>query len=71
MICSKYKCENDTLPVIDSRRSESNLWRGIVNGWDSLKTNLKWKVGNGRATKLWKNWWILKSFKSKDKVYIY
>lgn len=71
MICSKYKCENDTLPVIDSRRSESNLWRGIVNGWDSLKTNLKWKVGNGMATKLWKNWWILKNFKSKDKVYIY
>ena len=30
MICSKYKCENDTLPVIDSRRSESPV--GLVGG---------------------------------------
>lgn len=58
MMHSKYKCEDDVLPVIDQHRQGTNLWQGIVKNWEHFKPNLIWRIGNGRQVRFREDYWV-------------
>ncbi|KAK7260043.1 hypothetical protein RIF29_25765 [Crotalaria pallida] len=58
VVRNKYKCGNDLLPIVKRRHSESNVWKGIRKGWDSLHNNIIWRPGNGKTINIWHDNWL-------------
>lgn len=59
VIRAKYKCGDDVLSVIDSKRNGTNLWKGIVKTSDTVKSNLIWLMRNGRRIRFMEDCWVL------------
>lgn len=51
-------CGVDLVPRIDRKRPGSKAWQGIKNKWEDVRKGLRWKVGNGRSTRFWKDTWL-------------
>lgn len=58
IIRSKYKCGEDLVPMINTRRQGSNLWRGICKNWNLVEKNMVWRVGNGNSISFWSDPWV-------------
>ncbi|KAG4926805.1 hypothetical protein JHK85_053291 [Glycine max] len=58
VIRSKYKCENDIVPLMNSKRSDSNLRRGIYSSRENVQNNLAWNIGDGTSVDFWKHEWV-------------
>lgn len=58
VIRSKYKCENDIVPLMNSKRSDSNLRRGIYSSRENVQNNLAWNIGDGTSIDFWKHEWV-------------
>ncbi|KAG4912004.1 hypothetical protein JHK84_052477 [Glycine max] len=58
VIRSKYKCENDIVPLMNSKRSDSNLRRGNYSSRENVQNNLAWNIGDGTSVDFWKHEWV-------------
>ncbi|XP_052112461.1 uncharacterized protein LOC127744218 [Arachis duranensis] len=54
---SKYGCGNDTMPRVERKRSNSNIWRGICASWENVERNCIWRVGDGTRIRFWDHHW--------------
>lgn len=60
--CKVLRCKcgvAETIPLcIMNKQRESQVWKGIVWGYELLQRGLKWKLGNGHRTCFWLDSWI-------------
>lgn len=63
---AKYKCGDDMLPIIDTNRAGSNLWKGICNSWVKVQQNLWRTIGDGAQIQFWNHSWIPEGGKLGD-----
>ena len=55
---NKYKYGNHTIPLMHPSINISNLWQGICKTWNSVATNLIWRIGDGETIRFWVDNWV-------------
>ena len=55
VIRGKYRCGNDTIPIIDKRRQGSRLWSGIKDVWDSFMNGMEFEQQDASIMARWKH----------------
>jgi hypothetical protein len=58
VLWQKYKCNADYNPYVREIHNASPTWRGICKAWPHMISNVKWNIGDGRATKFWTAKWV-------------
>ena len=53
---NKYKIPSNPR-IWKKDKGGSHIWRGIRDAKDILSEAIKWTVGSGKTTSLWKDWW--------------
>lgn len=54
----KYKCGNDVIPTMTSKKMASQAWKGIQQNWDATMKGVEWKLGNGVKILFWMDFWL-------------
>ncbi|RYR68842.1 hypothetical protein Ahy_A03g015320 [Arachis hypogaea] len=44
--------------LVERRRNESNLWKGIRKSWDNVQQNYIWRIEDGSKINFWNNNWV-------------
>ena len=57
LLKNKYLGEN-SLSQVSRRQGDSQFWSGLMNIKDQLLRGGHFKVGNGQATRFWKDKWV-------------
>ncbi|RYR45289.1 hypothetical protein Ahy_A07g031124 [Arachis hypogaea] len=55
---SKYRCGDNTIPLMKPLQRMSNAWKGISHIWKQFERNLIWRIGSGQTVNFWKHHWI-------------
>ncbi|KAL4391935.1 hypothetical protein AHAS_Ahas03G0294800 [Arachis hypogaea] len=58
VLCSKYRCGDNTIPLMKPLQRMSNAWKGISHIWKQFERNLIWRIGSGQTVDFWKHHWI-------------
>ncbi|KAF3782863.1 Transposon TX1 uncharacterized protein [Nymphaea thermarum] len=56
-LASQKYLSNHSLWTRKGKAKDSWLWRGIEWGWDTIKKEVKWSVGNGATARVWLDEW--------------
>ncbi|KAF3790708.1 putative ribonuclease H protein [Nymphaea thermarum] len=56
-LASQKYLSNHSLWTRKSKAKDSWLWRGIEWGWDTIKKEVRWSVGNGATACVWLDEW--------------
>ncbi|XP_015956485.1 uncharacterized protein LOC107480819 [Arachis duranensis] len=57
VLCSKYRCGDNTIPLMKPLQLMSNAWKGISHIWKQFERNI-WRIGSGQTVDFWKHHWI-------------
>ncbi|KAF7844625.1 ribonuclease H [Senna tora] len=61
VLAGKYKVSLRLLHSIESKESDSKLWKELCRLWLDFYNNIKWKIGNGSKIRMWKDNWVLEN----------
>lgn len=62
----KYNYEASSVPHVSNASKSSHIWKGLVQIWHFVTSNLAWSINNGHLTHFWLDSWIprINSFQS-------
>ena len=66
VIRRKYAKRFTQEDALDSKISDSYLWRSLVKLWPNIKTEEAWIIGNGKSVKAWNDKWINNDLRIND-----
>ncbi|KAF7844787.1 ribonuclease H [Senna tora] len=61
VISSKYKIALKPHPSMESKSSDSRMWKELCKLWHEFYNNINWEIGNGSKTKFRKDIWALEN----------
>ncbi|XP_072074464.1 uncharacterized protein [Arachis hypogaea] len=58
VLFNKYGREKDSILNMENRASDSKFWRDLIKIKEDMKENLRFSIGNGKSTSLWRDKWL-------------